>query len=406
MPGTTKKAPRKIALIISRYIFGNDTRTECYRGVQAYARGHSSVDLFMNTWHVSLRHPALKLSDLVRQGVEGFILAGEEQDTIGIQDLMEQGIPFIDTVDQYFPGTINFRPDNAAAGRLAALDFLNRGFRSFGFVGLDKTLMPKNLSSEERERGFVETLRASGYPCPVIKYALSHDEDPGRDMRAAEQLAQWLEELPRPVGILAFNDLRGMHTLEACKTLGLKVPGEVAVIGVENNPLICESSVPALSSVDLNMFRIGYEAAACLDRILHGEKPPAGPMEFSPREVITRASSDILAVDDPIVAKVLMYIGDHLSEPFSVDQLARLAGISDQTLQNHFHKTLGGKSVHDVILDLRLEKAQRLLRDTLLPIDTVADESGFRRGTYLCRVFEARFGISPGKWRVKNRSLR
>lgn len=402
------KKPIKVALIVPPLFGGDDFKSQLYRGVMLYAREHSSVEINANSWTLSLESPNVSPDELVRQGVKGIMVSGE---SIDIEEytraFRKGGVRFLNMWSDKFPEALQVRPDHREAGRMVARYFLNKGYASFGLVGWDlsKTSPPVLLEVEDRRLGFTEILKARGFSCPEFNYFGSHGENPESDRATAARLRAWILRLPKPVGILAMNDVRGRHVLEACGKLGLEIPAQAAVVGMENNQWICEINTPSLSSVDMNLVRTGYEAAAWMEKVLRGAKPPAAPIIIPPREVVTRNSSDILAVNDPIVSNSVKFILTHLDEPITIAQIARSAGVSSNTLLKHMRQTLAGKTVHEVVLHLRLERAKRFLRTTRLTTHVIAEKCGFRRASYLAHVFETHLGKPPSLWREENRDL-
>jgi LacI family transcriptional regulator len=168
--------------------------------------------------------------------------------------------------------------------------------------------------------------------------------------------------------------------------------------------MICESRLPSLSSVEQNTELVGYEAAALLDRLLSNRKLTERQVVVPPKGIVTRMSSDILAVDDQAVAKGLLYIRDNLGEQFGISDVVRASGVSRSNLEHRFRDRLH-RSINTEIRQRRLAKARNLLLDTMLSLEEIARLSGFRRATYFSNIFQDEYGLSPGAWRRKNRSL-
>ena len=213
------------------------------------------------------------------------------------------------TVDLYgwLPGVDwpCLRTDNTRVARLAADHFLERGFRHFAYCGFTGV----NYSDERLQR-FLNAVRAAGHAChvcesPRVRQTAGTAASEQQGVLYEAELAGWLRDLPKPVGVLACNDTRGQQVLNACRKTGLAVPDEVAVLGVDNNILVCNLSDPPLSSVDLNCERIGYEAAALLARLLAGRRAKTRTLLTEPRGIVTRESTDVLAVQDPEIAEAM-----------------------------------------------------------------------------------------------------
>jgi LacI family transcriptional regulator len=284
--------------------------------------------------------------------------------------------------------------DEAAVGRLAASHFLDRGLRHFAFLG-----NPGYYYSNEREAGFRRALVGAGHS--VARFHLR----PAGSLAARNypwaldgKLRRWLLALPRPVGLFASNDVCGSQLSETCHEVGLRVPEQVALVSVDNDDLLCELTRPSLSSVALPAERIGYEAAALLDRLLGGDRPPRRPLLLAPLGVVARQSSDVVALDDPEVAAALRFIRDHRHAPLSVSDVLRAVPVSRRALERRFRQALQ-RGVGDEIRRVHLERAKELLAGTELPVASVAERSGFSGGKHLCVVFRQETGQTPTAYR-------
>jgi LacI family transcriptional regulator len=253
-----------------------------------------------------------------------------------------------------------------------------RGLRNVGFVGLD---IPANQPDQERQFFF-----------------------PGGKSRAHSwereqlRLMQWLRSLPRPLGVVAGDDEHGLHVLEACRRAVLPVPDEIAVIGIGNDVLTCELSIPSLTSVDLNAAGIGFEAAALLDGMLDGRQAARETRYIAPRGVIVRQSTDVQACEDEDVGRAMRFIQQKACQGLQVmDVLAHL-GTSRASLQKRM-KALLGRTIHQEIQRIRLTRARELLAAGDMTIKQVARESGFASVQYMTRVFRAATGETPAQYR-------
>ncbi len=282
--------------------------------------------------------------------------------------------------------------DDQGISRQAAEHLLERGFQHFGYFGIAQ----ENWSVRRREY-FAEWLRGAGYR--VEAYELPRSESGRISWEQRENdLAAWITRLPKPAGVMVCSDQRALDFLEACRRAGVEVPDDVAVIGVDNDEVLCEIGFPPLSSVWPAHNQAGYEAAALLDKLMKGGARPAHPILVAPGGVVTRVSTDVLAIDDRHLSKALRVIREHSGVELTNDQVASCAGLSRSILQRRFREKLG-RSIHDEILRVRLKRACQLLRETELPLIEVAERAGFKHQEYLGAVFKLRLGKTPAQYR-------
>ncbi len=270
--------------------------------------------------------------------------------------------------------------DHEAVGEMAAQHLLDRGLRHFGFVGY-----PDHAFSVGRERGFRHELERAGFAISSFHARVPWRRDPSGFWASDGTLPRWLESLPRPLGILASHDPQGVQVSEACRMAGLKVPDDVAIVGVDNDDLLCELARPSLSSVALPSEQIGIEAAALLERLIAGDVPPAGPKLLPPQGVVVRQSSDILAIADPDVAGAVRYIRDHPSKPIRVADVLGAVVMSRRGLERRFRKALR-RGIWEEIRRTHLERGKMLLAGSDLPMSEVAPRRVFRQPSTLGRL--------------------
>jgi len=219
-------------------------------------------------------------------------------------------------------------------------------------------------------------------------------------MRAADRelLAEWLRGLPKPVGVFACYDIAGQEVLEACKTADLVVPDSVAVIGVDNDELIGNLTTPPLSSIEPDTTRTGYLAAELLDLMMQGRALEPGLRLIEPTRLVTRQSSDILAVDDPLVADALRFIRDRSDQNLAVPAVLRHIGLSRRALDHRFLRSLG-RTVHGEIVRVRVAHVAELLSSTDWTLQQIAQRLRFSHSEYMSVVFKKHTGKSPGQYR-------
>jgi LacI family transcriptional regulator len=309
------------------------------------------------------------------------------------KSLLETKLPVVDVAaalpDPVFPRVVT---DSRAATRLAAEHLIEIGFRNFGYCG-DRNYWWSVL----REQYFKESLQESGYACLVFPQSQARKSNIASDAEM-DALAKWLLALPKPVGILACYDLRGQQVLEACSMAGLKVPDEVAVIGVHNDKLLCDLCEPPLTSVIPNAQRAGYEAASLLSRLMAGDKPPLETQMIAPVGVAHRQSTDVVAVDDPRVSAAIRYIRDHATEKLSVNDVLHAVPMSRTLLERNFKRLLG-QTPREAIIRAKLTHVRTMLSETDLPIALIAERTGFEHSEYLSVAFRRETGQTPSAYR-------
>jgi LacI family transcriptional regulator len=249
--------------------------------------------------------------------------------------------------------------------------------------------------AEIRRAAFCQRLAGHGFSCAVYTGRL---HAPRRWGLLQTELQQWLDGLPKPVGIMACNDWRGRHLLEACRQLGLRVPDDAAVIGVDNDELTCELAIPPLSSVAQDAEAVGYQAAALLDQLMRGRRRRPTHLVVPPACLVERESTDLVATNDPVVSGALHFIREHASRGINVADVVRHLDVSRSTIEKKLKHHLG-RTVHDEIQRVRLEAARRLITTTVLPLHEVADRVGFSTEQYMSAVFLRELGHPPGKLR-------
>ncbi len=291
--------------------------------------------------------------------------------------------------------------DNAASARLAFEHLQDRGFRHFGFCGFNGADY-----SDERRDSFVQSVEQSGLRCHIFGVADNRHQSSTAQyeeigLEDGDLVERWLRELPKPIGLMACNDMRGQQVLNACRTTGVVVPDEVAVIGVDNEELLCELSDPPLSSVVPNTEKVGYEAAMLLDEMMQGKKPLPHRYFIQPKGVVTRRSTEVLAIEDRQIAAAARFIREHTCDGIDVGDVVRLTGWSRSTLERRYEKVTGHSPKYD-ILRFRLNRAKQLLVETDFSLAYIAEKIGFTHTEYFNRIFKKKMGMTPAQFRKQS----
>ena len=361
------------------------------QGIAKYNREHGNWSTYFRPHALNDAPPAWLRS---WKG-DGMIVRIETQEMYEV--VRRCGVPAVN-----LRGTIKNLPlpyvamDNQQIAGLALSHLRDRGIRNFAVCGRAGTA---NNSLIERCDHFRELVEADGGVCYIFP-PLANRRTAMTWEQEQEQLAAWIRSLPKPVGIFGCNDERGLQVLDACRRVGVSVPDEVAVIGVDNDLAICDLTIPPLSSIDPNAEAIGYEAAALLDRIMSGQAAPMEPIKLAPRGVVTRRSTDVVASEDQEVGRAISYIRQHACKGLQVVDVLGHMAMSRASLQQRM-KQVVGRTIHQEIQSVRLGKVKDLLAMSEMTIKQVARESGFASVQYMTRVFRAVTGETPARYRMR-----
>ncbi len=382
------KSAVKVALLVET---SNAYARGLLRGIMAYRREHGPWAIYLSEHNRGDRPPRW----LKHWDGHG-IIARIENPSIA-DALRPLRIPIVDvSAARLIPSLPWFETDDGAIAHLAAEHLIERGFRNFGYAGDARFNW-----SDWRCEHFQHCIRAAGRSCAVYRpsrgFALD-DED------QVDDLARWIRTLPRPVGIMACYDLRGQQVLDACRRIDAAVPDEVAVIGVDNDDLLCELSEPPLTSVIPNTQKTGYEAARLLDSLMVGGCVKGETHLIPPVGIATRQSTDVLAIDDTHVARAIHFIRTHACEGIKVRDVLKAVPHSRTLLESRFKRLLG-RTPHEEILRVRLARVKQLLVETDLTLEEIADRSGFPHTEYLSVAFRREVGVPPSRFRTDHRSM-
>jgi LacI family transcriptional regulator len=361
-------------------------------GIMAYAQQHGA-------WNICIpeTRSSISLECLLKGHWDGVIVGFD--DPYG-PELLRLKVPMVGVGGGYgwygpdtkipYVGT-----DNVAVAEMAARHLLERGLVHFAYCGYSPT--PVNGCSQARGQAFSEAVSRAGYSCAICNVpntaAGSWDE-------LCATLVEKLSSLPRPLGLMACNDARARQVLEACRIAGLRVPEDVAVIGVDNEEAICEFTNPPLTSIDQGAQCTGYEAAQLLDRWMAGEPVTPGKRSISPVGIAVRRSTEILAASDHDMAVALRFIRDHASESISLDDVAEATGCTNATLRRRFKAALG-RTVHEEIQRARVESAKHLLISTDWTFKRIANQSGFCSVQHMSTRIRQATGYTPREYRER-----
>jgi LacI family transcriptional regulator len=286
--------------------------------------------------------------------------------------------------------------DNVRIGQIAAEHFLERGYRHFAWAPFVNDVM-----DIDRYNGFSKTLSQHGFSCHTLTlaYHLVGRRLVDNWAERRRRLIGELKKLPTPCGVFCYNDCIAADIIDACRDANLLVPEQIAVLGVDNDPDVCDCAPVPLSSVLHDLESMAYESAALLDRLMNGHRPPKHVLRVQPKGIITRVSTDIRAVGNINVAIALRFISEHYHNPLlSVSEVAAATSLSRRQLERVFPREMNC-SVHQHILKARLHQVQKRLADTEDTVAIIAQQTGFANPTHLFRTFRAHFRTSPKRYR-------
>jgi LacI family transcriptional regulator len=384
-----RELPKVALLIETSREFGR----ELLHGIARYAQLHGPWSFHITAG--DFEHSVPKMKQWKGHG----IIARIPTDRVA-RAIVETGLPTIAVglsdeqlkSDSPLSRIPEIKPIEKEVAAAAAHHFLDRQFRNFAYVGMDDRAW-----SQRRGEEYNIYLAELGKHLHVFRQSKRPQDR--RWEKEQPVLADWIDKLPKPVGLFACNDDRGREVLEACNLAELRVPEEVAVLGVDNDQVFCSLSNPPLSSVALNADTAGFRAAELLDRMMHGQSQKVHEVIVEIRQVVTRRSTDIVAVEDQDVAIALQFIHREQGRKISVDKVAEEVAVSRRYLEKRFQSTIG-RTILEEIQITRLELAKRLLLDTAYPISKIAEESGFGSTGYFIQFFQTRVGKTPRKYRM------
>ena len=401
------KTPRKVALLVeTSRSYGRDL----LRGIALFARTRTNWSLLHQEMTIDVVLPQW----MKESPIDGVIARVDARIVDAIRDLK---VPCVDVrCSERFRGIPQVETDDRKVAEFAFEHLWDRGFRRFAYCGFQFAHF-----SEARREHFGELVAEAG--CPLSVY-----ETPGRPdapLSSLEEsgvldvaaMSSWLASLAPPTGLFVCNDIRGQHVLNVCRGLGFTVPDDIGVIGVDDDDAICPLCDPPLSSVRPDAERVGYRAAEVLADMIDG-KPPLelvrqGSQEMReaealveyipPKDVVTRMSTQVIAVEDREVARVCRFIREHACDGIDVNDVAEFTSLSRRQLERRFRSQLN-RSPHEEITAAQVAKVKQLLAETNMTLEQIAPHAGYTHKESLSAVFKREVGETPGEYRRQNRS--
>ena len=315
------------------------------------------------------------------------------RDSLISEELLKLKIPTILSIhDSKYPENLPvIKTDSRSIAKMASDHLIEKGLKNFAFCGFDNYDW-----SEGRKFYFNKFNKEAGF----TTHNYLHPKKNKRNNWEIEQqhVSAWIKSLPKPVGIFACNDDRGQHVLEVCKMINVKVPEEVLVIGVDNDPLVCDIGDPPLTSIALNIESAGYRAAALMDHMINKKKIIGKKIIVTPTHVVQRQSTDILAVNDPEVARAIAYIKKNAKNKILVKDVVKTTCLSRRTLERRFKQSIH-RSIYSEIRQVRIELISKMLIETELPISQISSVFNFTDLEHISRYFKIEKGVGLREFR-------
>lgn len=376
---------QNVALIVeTSSVYGRDLLS----GIVRYMRVHDEWSVFLeqrDLW----KQPPSWLNDWHGDGIISRATTPKLLEAIA-----RTKVPLVEVTDRRGDSPLpQIRSDDAAIGKLGAEHLIERGFHRFGFCGFKGEAW-----SKRREQAFVKTTNEKSQTTCLCFDSAWHG--PAAKAWEAEQqsIIEWLQQFEPPFAVMACNDIRGQHVINACLKLGLAVPEQVAVLGVDNDELLCRISSPPMSSVVPNAQMVGYLAAETLAQLMAGQNVDEQTQLVNPLRVATRQSTDVVAIEDRDIAAALHYIRQHASRGLTVDEVVKNNSVSRSTLERQVRKYLG-RTPQEEIRHVQVKRVRELLLTTDLSAEKIASLCGFGHPEYLHVVFKRITGMTTGEFR-------
>ncbi len=385
MPRSAKKEKqRHVALIVETSKFYG---RELLLGISNYARLHAFWSIFATERGQDDPDPAW----IQNWNGDGIITRSCDQKLS--LEARDRGISVVSLRHLHKkPEFPSFFPDQTAIATRVAEHFFERGFRNFGYLSVSGDKGWELL----RRQTFTEIVQKHGFASIAVRLVATEAHRNWEKEEAG--LVKWLQMLPKPIAIMANHDTQGILVLDACRRAEIRVPDDVAVVSVDNDPVLCEIAATPLSSLDQNVQKLGFEAAAALDRMMSGQKVRPENYFTEPGNVISRQSSDTLMVSDPRLAKAVRFVRQSAGQAMNVDDVAHASGMSRRALEKQFLAVIGRTPLQE-IQEMRYRRVRQLLLETEYTLPRIAEMAGIQYHEYLVRFFKKKSGFTPGEFR-------
>ncbi len=386
MKGLLQKTPKVALFLATNEKAGRDK----LQGVLRYVRLHTPWNIHL----VENRIGEQQLGDLRAWGATGVIVARMPE---SVGTVARAGLPTLVMDSPVFyearlPRASFVTCDSAAVGRAGAEAFLRQGFRHFGYVADAQSWD----WSDQRCRAFRDCLAQAGYPCAVYGGLTARARsDWATDQ---ERMARWLQALPRPTALLVARDGRARQVLETCQLAGLDVPGHIAILGVDNEEVLCENTTPTLSSIQPDFEAAGYQAAHLLEQLMRRTLRNPQTLSYGVKQIVVRESSRLAQSVDRRCLRGQEFIRLNACADIGVPDIARHMGVSRRMAEVLFRKHVG-QSILDEIQQTRLARLKTFLCETALPIGQISEQCGYQTEMHAKRLFKRQTGMTMRQFR-------
>lgn len=364
------------------------------RGVSKYIKIHGSFLIFSDVAITSRKDEDLDLVTRLKAWQPDGILF---RDTSITEDIFSLNKPTI-VIPQFseYPGYTNITSNNLVIGEWAAMYFLKKGYKNYGFSGY-----PEYEWSNVRLEGYKKVLAESGFE--VFDYQKHYGGNIGNWESEKQFLLKWLQELPKPIAIFCVSDSHARVVVDALRILSIMIPQEVAILGVDNDEVLCDLTIPSISSIVQSCEVSGYEAISRLGLMIENDYKGSEPIIVEPAKIMERQSTDVYAVEDKLVQKALYFIRNTAaSKRISIADVTDYVRISRRSLEWKFRKQLN-HSILDEIKMVKIEKIKQLLLETDYTVQQIAFEVGLSTDDNFSRYFRSVAGMSPERYRMVHR---
>ncbi|WP_339924054.1 DNA-binding transcriptional regulator [uncultured Cyclobacterium sp.] len=325
-------------------------------------------------------------------GADGII--GQLYNEIDLELLIDSKIPVVaQDFKERFTEIPNITGSYHEAGEIGAQYFLKKGFKNFAFYGFKDIVW-----SRERAEGFEKEVNSMGYKVNYFEHRKSRSTDLW--YYKSNSLSKWLLSLPKPIALMTCDDNQGLHITEACKQNKIRIPEEVAVLGVDNDEMLCELSDPPLSSIGLDIEKGGYDTAKLMEQMIRTSASNFYDILVKPTQVITRQSTDIYATNDDHIASSLKFIHKNIEKNLQVDEVVKQVPLSRRSLEKRFLQ-ITGYPIYKYIFNLRIEKFTQKLLETDETVFEIAMDLGLNDSKNIARQFKQVKGCNPIEYRKR-----